>query len=595
MRSIPLLLTSLLTIACVTGICEASKRPNVILIMTDDQGYGDLACHGNPVLATPHLDRLYGESVHLTNFHVDPTCSPTRAALMTGRYSTRTGVWHTVMGRNMPCRSEVMMPQVFAAAGYDTAIFGKWHLGDSFPFRPQDRGFGHVLIHGGGAIGQIPDYWDNDYFDDTFLLNGKPKAFTGYCTDIFFGEAIRYIEAHRDRPFFVYLPTNAPHSPYRVPESYSQVYADRVEGDEGLAKFYGMIANIDENLGRLRQRLEELKLADNTLLIFMTDNGTARGITFTDYRGNEGQRVSGYNAGMRGRKGSPYEGGHRVPCFFHWPAGGLTSPRDVDGLTAHLDMLPTLIDLCGLAAPEGVRFDGRSLGPLLLDPDYRLPDRILCAHHQEVPRPEKYRFGCVMDGKWRLVIRNDDRETPTFELFDLSADPGQTTDVSNRHEEITRRLRSAYDGWWNDIDERMDDYSRIVVGDPRQNPVRLTRFDWHSVQRWGQGSVRSGKKENGFWALDVAEAGDYEIVLRRWPEEVNQPITAAIPKGKAITADEAHLRIGALSKSLAIPEGAATVTFQVSLPKGPTQMETSLTDHGREMCGAYYASVRKLP
>ena len=196
---------------------ETAIRPNVVLIITDDQGYGDFSCHGNPVLKTPHLDRLSRQSVRLTNFHVDPTCSPTRVALMTGRYSTRTGVWHTVMGRHMPRPDEVMMPGVFADNGYRTAVFGKWHLGDSYPYRPQDRGFHEVLVHGGGGVGQIPDYWGNDYFDDTFFRNGQPQRFEGYCTDVFFREAERFITDNRQQPFFVYLSTNAPHGPYRVP------------------------------------------------------------------------------------------------------------------------------------------------------------------------------------------------------------------------------------------------------------------------------------------------------------------------------------------------------------------------------------------
>ncbi len=345
----------------VSVAAEVARRPNVVILITDDQGYGDLACHGNPVLKTPHLDQLYRESVRLTNFHVDPTCSPTRAALMTGRYSTRTGVWHTVMGRHMPRAEERMMPQEFADNGYATAMFGKWHLGDNFPFRPQDRGFQEVLVHGGGGIGQIPDYWGNDYFDDTYFHNGRPEKFAGYCTDVFFRQAIHFIESHRDQPFFVYLATNAPHAPYRVADEWRAPYLSQVGDDAELAKFYGMIANIDENLGRLRQRLAELGLAEDTLLVYMTDNGTARGATFTDQRGNEGHLTSGYNAGMRGLKGSPYEGGHHVPCFLHWPAGKLTGGRDVQGLTAHFDLLPTLVDVCDLKQATPVAYDGRSL------------------------------------------------------------------------------------------------------------------------------------------------------------------------------------------------------------------------------------------
>jgi arylsulfatase A-like enzyme len=198
------------------------KPPNVVLVVTDDQGYGDLGCHGNPILRTPNLDALYRQSVRLTDFHVGPTCAPTRASLMTGRYCNRTGVWHTIMGRSLLRRDEVTMADVFAAGGYRTGIFGKWHLGDNYPFRPQDRGFHEVLVHGGGGVGQTPDTWGNDYFDDTYLHNGTPEKFSGYCTDVWFDGAMRFIEANRDRPFFAYLATNAPHSPYNVSERYSR-------------------------------------------------------------------------------------------------------------------------------------------------------------------------------------------------------------------------------------------------------------------------------------------------------------------------------------------------------------------------------------
>ena len=335
-----------------SGPGTGKRPPNVVLVITDDQGYGDLACHGNSVIRTPNLDALYTGSVRLTDFHVGPTCSPTRAALMTGRYCNRTGVWHTIMGRSLLRRDEVTLADVFAAGGYRTGLFGKWHLGDNYPFRPGDRGFHEVLAHGGGGVGQTPDYWGNDYFDDTYRHNGTPKKYAGYCTDIWFDAAMRFMEAHRNRPFFVYLTTNAAHGPYNVAEEYSEPYKDK---DVPNADFYGMITNIDDNMGRLLGKLKALGIEENTVLIFMTDNGTAAG--FRDGKG--------FNAGMKGTKGSEYDGGHRVPCFIRWPAGGLGGARDVDRLTAHIDLLPTLIDLCGLEKPPGVAFDGRSLVPLL--------------------------------------------------------------------------------------------------------------------------------------------------------------------------------------------------------------------------------------
>ncbi|MGB2821551.1 MAG: arylsulfatase, partial [Phycisphaerae bacterium] len=281
-------------------------KPNVVLVITDDQGYGDLGCHGNEVIRTPNIDRLHGESVRLTNFHVGPTCAPTRAGLMTGRYCNCTGVWHTIAGRSLIRRDEVTMADVFAAGGYRTGIFGKWHLGDNYPFRPQDRGFQDVLVHGGGGVSQTPDYWGNDYFDDTYFRSGVPESCTGYCTDVWFDEAMKFIEAGRDRPFFCYLPTNAPHGPYNVADSYSRPYRGLIPDQR--ANFYGMITNIDDNVGRLRAKLAELGIEENTILIWMTDNGTSAGCSLDE---NEFVR-EGFNAGMRGMKGSAYDGGHRT-------------------------------------------------------------------------------------------------------------------------------------------------------------------------------------------------------------------------------------------------------------------------------------------
>ena len=587
-------LVMLLTIAQ-QAHCQDQRPPNVILIVTDDQGYGDLGCHGNPVLRTPNLDRLHGQSVRLTNFHVDPTCSPTRAALMTGRYSTRVGVWHTVMGRNMPRPNVPMMPQMFAAAGYRTAILGKWHLGDAYPYRPEDRGFDEVLMHGGGGVGQIPDYWGNDYFDDTYLHNGKQVPFTGYCTDVFFNQAIRFIERQRERPFFVYLATNAPHSPYRVAEDYSKPYENLVSGDQELARFYGMIANIDDNLGRLSERLDELGLADDTILIFMTDNGTSRGVTFTDYRGNEGKVVSGFNAGMRGRKGSPYEGGHRVPCFVRWPAGGISGGRDVPELAAHLDLIPTLAELCALELPSDADLDGRSLVPLLTRPKSQAwPERMLFAHHQELPRPEKYRFGCVMRGSWRLIVRGDLQPSPKFELFDLAKDPQQGTDLAWQQPDLVRSLRAAYESWWEQLAPAFDEDSAITLGSDKQNPIRLTCFDWHGSRHWRQQSVLKLAAENGAWAIDVARPGTYRFTLRRWPAETDAPITSAVDGGKAFQAVKATIRVNDTEKSLPIPAGAKSVDFTLPLRAGKDRLETQLTDAQGTSRGAYYVTAERL-
>jgi arylsulfatase A-like enzyme len=542
-----------------------AKRPNVVLVLTDDQGYGDLGCHGNPVLKTPNLDRLHEQSTRLTNFHVDPTCSPTRSALLTGRYSSRTGVWHTVMGRSLLRRDEVTMADLFAANGYRTGLFGKWHLGDNYPYRPQDRGFREVLTFGGGGIGNTPDFWGNNYFDDTLRHNGKLEKFNGYCTDVFFAAALRFIERNKDRPFFAYVATNAPHAPYNVADKYSKPYL--AQGvPEQRARFYGMIANIDENVGRLLARLKELGLEENTIVVFMTDNGTSGGYN---------EKSGGHNAGMRGIKGSEYDGGHRVPCFVRWP-GQLAGGKDVARVAAHIDVLPTLLDLCGLPKPEKVAFDGASLRPLLTGKgDW--PARTLLVHSQRIDHPEKWRKCAVMTDRWRLVNGK--------ELYDMPADPGQKKDVAREHPEAVADLRRAYERWWTDISRRFDEYCEIVIGSEQESPTLLCCHDWHGeLAPSGQEMVRRAVVANGFWAVEAARPGKYAITLRQ------QPAAAKLP----LQAKTARLSVGDVDASRPVPPGATSVTFEVRLKAGKTRLQTWLTEADGRSRGAYYVEVKYL-
>jgi len=569
-----------------------TQQPNVILIVTDDQGYGDLACHGNPTLETPNLDRMHEESARLEDFHVSPTCSPTRAALMTGRYDNRVGVWHTVLGRSLLDREETTMAEVFAASGYRTGIFGKWHLGDTYPYRPEDRGFDDVFIHGGGGVAQTPDYWGNDYFDDTYFRAGDPEPVEGYCTDVWFDEALSFIEESAgEQPFFCYIPTNAAHGPRQVPEEYWNRYIDDVP--ESVARFYGMITNIDDNLGRLRERLDELDVAEETALIFLGDNGSA---------------CARYNAGMRGQKGSAYDGGHRVPCFVHWP--GRIEDATVETLSGGYDLLPTLIDLCDLDTPPA-EFDGRSLRPVLESDeesaaeDSNLSDRTLFVDSQRVEWPEKWKDSAVLTDRWRL-IRGE-------ELYDIEADPGQRNDVADEHPAVVERLRAAYEDWWDDIGP-FEEYARIPVGTDEGDPVKLTCHDWHDCEGvpWNQGHILEGTATNGFWALEIAGAGEYEIELRRWPEESDAPIDG-IPRdfsemdygspdsgwtarARPIDPDTARIRIGSVERAKPIPDGVTSVTFRVDLDAGDAQLRTWLEseENAGETRGAYFTSIRRV-
>ncbi len=560
---------------------DRAGRPNVVLVMTDDQGYGDLGCHGNTMIRTPSLDKLHAESLRLTDFHVSPVCTPTRASLMTGRDCVRVGAWATTWGRSLPYADELMMPAFFKAGGYRTGMFGKWHLGDNYPFRPQDRGFEHVVYHGGGGVGQTPDYWGNDYFDDSYFHNGAAKKHDGYCTDIWFDEAMKFITANKVRPFFAYISTNAPHSPLNVAKKYYEPYVKKGV-NRNMAKFYGMIENIDENMGKLIARLDELGLSKNTILIFMTDNGTAGG-----GRASNSKRWTGFNAAMRGKKGSFYEGGHRVPCFWRWPEGGLGGGRDMAPLTAHIDMAPTLIDLCGLKKPEGVKFDGVSLAPLLLGRVKSLADREIVVQNRQSNSPPAQWSCAVMSGRWRLVGGK--------QLFDIKADPGQKKDIAAQHPEIVKKLRAAGERRWSEVSKRFGEPSRIVLGSDAENPSRLTGFDWCASAPWNQSHVRGGSAAASYWLVQVAKAGTYEIALCRWPKEADTPINGAPKGGKTIRVSKARLKISDVDQTIDVSATDKAAVFGVKLPAGPAKLETWFIDpKGAVRHGAYYTYVKRL-
>ncbi len=574
---------------------QSTSPPNVVFIITDDQGYGDLACHGHPSLQTPHLDRLASESVSLDDFHVAPTCSPTRAALLTGRWSNRTGVWHTIMGRSMLRSNEVTVASLFSEAGYATGMFGKWHLGDNYPFRPEDRGFTEVLRHGGGGVGQTPDYWNNAYFDDTYFLNGAPEPTEGYCTDVFFRYAAAFIrrQAAAGKPFFAYISTNAPHGPNHAPPEFAAPYEEQYPVN--VAHFFGMIANIDHNVGQLREMLAEEGIAENTIFIFTTDNGTATGRAVFD-------------GGMRGAKGSEYDGGHRVPFFLHWPAQGWTSARKIDTISAHVDIVPTLLDLCGLPRPEEIEFDGRSLRPLIEGDAEDWPDRILVTDSQRVKDPIKWRQSAVMTDRWRLVNGE--------ELYDIDADPKQRDNIAGDHPAVVERLTAFYEEWWAELEPTFAEPARIVVGSDEENPSRLTCHDWITtgLTPWNQGHIRDAdaKPANiGFWNLEVARAGDYQLTLRRWPDEGDVaavPITGSIPPGedvpgvkafrarpgKPIDAVRARVRIAGETLTRPVPADATEIEFPLALERGPATLEAHFLDAGDGVTGAYYAYLRRL-
>ncbi|MEX0322264.1 MAG: arylsulfatase [Puniceicoccaceae bacterium] len=577
----------------------------MIIVITDDQGYGDLSTHGNPYINTPNLDKLASQSVRLEDYHVSPYCVPSRAALLTGRYANRTGV-HNVLEPHWFVRTnEVLMSTTFKEAGYATGMFGKWHLGDNYPFGPEHRDFDEVLRHYGGAIGVLADYWDNCYVDDTYLKNGEPIQVNGYCTDVFFNAARQFIDnaIEQEKPFFVYLPTNAPHGPRICPPSYAKPY------DQGktksLATFYGMIANIDENVGKLRSYLEEKELHRNTLFIFTTDNGTAGG-----------QRL--YNAGMRGNKGKFYDGGHRVPFFLHWPAGGFDTERRINTLTSHMDVFPTLIDLCGLEQPARVKFDGMSLRPLLEQGDHEnWPSRIIMTDSHQREPPRKWATSAVMTQRWRLI--------EGMELYDIIADPGQEQDIAANHPEVVTRLRSFYEGLWEEMEPTFDDVARIPLGDPATASVALNYHDCIGRHMfWFQNGIRSltgdipdeaidliddatSERPLAFWPVEIVTDGEYEIELRRWPKEAATPIRAGLPEGdtvyglpshrttpgKGFPATEGRLFIGEQILVAEVEPNAEGIKFKVNLKAGNQHLSARFIDPEGRSLDAFYVYVTK--
>ena len=598
--SIRKLFSMLLALGLVLTGSLMAEKPNIVLVITDDQGYGDIAAHGHPILKTPHLDELHGEAVRLDDYHVAPTCAPTRCALYTGHWTNRTGVWHTIMGRSMLRANEITIGDVFGDAGYATGFFGKWHLGDNYPYRPEDRGFQEVIRHGGGGVGQPPDYWNNAYFDDTYWYNGEPTKVKGHCTDVWFDYAKDFIgkQVAAKKPFVAIVSTNAPHGPMHSPQEFADLYQEAfpTEGKKDPVAdrhYFGMISHIDDNVGRMRTFLQEKGVEENTIFIFTTDNGTVRSKVF--------------DGGMSGGKGSELEGGHRVPFFLHYPNGKLTGGRVVNELTAHVDILPTLIDLCGVGAPEGVKFDGTSIRHLLEkgDAGWPHPDRVLITDSQRVKDPIKWRKCSIMSGKLRLV--NGEK------LYDVSTDPYQKKDLAKEQPETVQRLRAAYDAWWAELEPTFVQTTEIYLGHPKANPVELTSHDWISTgtSPWHQGHIRSAyNKESAYgpWAVKVIEAGDYEIELRRWPESADHPIRENLKgepggpgqvsnrthEGVGVPAKECVLTIGGKEYKQSVPADAKGIKFKVTLEEGADELFGKfILDDGSQI-GTYFAYVNKL-
>ncbi len=555
---------------------RASARPNVILVMTDDQGYGDLGVHGNPFIRTPHIDGMAKKSAVLSSFYVSPVCTPTRASLMTGRYNYRTRAIDTFRGRAMMDTAEVTIAELLKSAGYATGIFGKWHLGDCYPMRAIDQGFEMALVHRGGGIGQPsdPPGAEDKYTDPVLFRNGQAEATTGYCTDVYFREALAWAgkQAEQNRPFFIYLPTNCPHGPFGdVPAAEYAYYkslnlsADKYPKTSGnaiprnydpdiQARVSAMIENTDQNMGRLLQWLDDKKLADNTLVIFMTDNGRA---------------TPGYNAGMRGNKSTVFEGGLKSPFFAYWP-GKLQSGVASDKIAMHIDIAPTLMEICGVNKPADLKQDGRSIWPLLSRQVAAWQERTLFSQAHRGDAPVLYHNFAARNQKWKLVSATGfgpeslPAGGPKFELFDIQDDPYEQRDVAGEHPDVVTKLKGEYEAWFKEVGStRSDNYAppRIIVGSPHEKTAVLTRQDWRGAA-WGP-------NDEGHWLIQMASAGPFDVKLIVAPAETERTI---------------HLRCGSLDATATLPAKATEHVFQQQrLPTGGQKIEAWIDGNSRRV------------
>ncbi len=580
---------SLITVIIVMSGCNpptqepSLEQPNIVLVITDDQGIGDLGVMGNPVIETPNIDQMASQSASMERFYVSPVCAPTRASIMTGRYNYRTRVVDTYIGRAMMEPEEITIAEVLSGGGYATGIFGKWHLGDYYPMRPIDQGFDEALVHLGGGLAQPSEPMENNrrYTNPILFHNGKQVQKEGYCTDIYFDEALAYMEEQHEegKPFFTYIATNAPHGPYHdVPEALREKYMskdleqvfrdpnwDPEEQKDRVARIFAMIENIDDNMGKLFSRLDQWGITDNTMVIFMVDNGP---------------NSRRYVRELRGMKSEVFEGGIRSPFIVHWPAR-LTAGTKSDKIAAHIDIMPTLLDAANISIPEGVSLDGKSVLPLLEGNDEEWPERNLFIqiHRGDAPIP-RHHFA-VIGQEWKLVHPTGfgreviDPDTVPYHLYNLSNDPGESDNLFEQESSTAEKLMAAYDNWFSDVSAtRPNNYAppRIVIGSDQETSTLLTAQDWRRTEGNGWGT-------HGHWLLEVAEPSTFEVTLIMQEEH---------------SGFEATLDIGEIQKVATLGTEANRVSFgEIELPMGAAKLEVRIKKDSESHSGRYQVLVEK--
>ncbi|HYW80991.1 MAG TPA: arylsulfatase [Thermoguttaceae bacterium] len=586
-----LILTSLL-IATGTGPLwaaeklRAAEKPNVLLIMTDDQGYGDIQSHDNPKIDTPVMDGLAADGARFDRFFVSPVCAPTRASLLTGRYHLRTGVHGVTRAYETMRSSEVTIAEALKQAGYATGCFGKWHNGRHYPNHPNGQGFDEF-------VGFCCGHWNN-YFDTGLEHNGEPITTEGYITDVLTDVALDFIERNKDRPFFCYVPYNAPHAPWQVPDRYFDKYKARGLDDK-TACAYAMCESLDDNIGRLLKRLDQLDLADDTIVFFLTDNGP---------------NSDRYNGGMKGRKGSIHEGGIRVPLFVRWP-GRIEPGTVVRPITAHIDLLPTIVELCGVPMPKTLPLDGKSLVPLLRGSATDWPARMI--HTQRLANGKKPNIGSIRTDRWRAVNYGK-----RWELYDMVADPGQKNDIAKQHPEVVDRLATASDAMFKDVTKDGFETIPIPVGYAQRPVVEMPGHEaflespsqagisYEGPSGWANDYVTNWTDTEAYpwWAVDVVESGRYEVTLKYVCAEENLGATLRVTvagqsvEGKITKAHDPE----PIPSPDRVPRTevyekvwAPLVLGTVDLPKGKTRLVVRALDKpGREVVDLKAVQLRRV-
>ncbi len=544
----------LLCLLVVRGLAAEPSKLNIVFVLSDNQSYYEMGCHGHAELQTPHIDALAKQSLDFQNFYAPPFCSPSRAVLLTGQHAMRSGVHNTVGGRSILHKDKITLADVLKNAGYRTGIFGKWHLGFSYPYRPEDRGFEEVFVHGGGGIGQMEDHFGNTHYGPTFIHNGKPVATKAFSTDTLFDRAMAFIEANKDRRFFCYLPTPVTHSPHYGPRDLmAKIKARGVKGSVGL---YAQVENLDANIGKLVKKIDELGLAKNTVLIYASDQG------ISDRGAPHGPS----------KQGLAYDAKHHVPFMVRMPTGtpGF-EPGVCTRLTGMIDFFPTILDLCGVKS--SLKVDGLSIKPLLVGEHGAFPnDRTLIIQCPRGRDAVKWKNASVKTERWRL--------TEGEKLDVVHVDPRMHHDVAAHFPEVVKTLREKYETYWCSMPDAAASLSRHLLGAEACPAVVLNGMDWYTgSQPWHTGHFKNGG--NGAWAVEVARDGKYEIECRIFPREAD----------KAMNVTHARLKIGDMSREQTVDSKVKQTTFTVDLKAGRYDLQTWLRQGGKER-GALFVYVR---